>query len=369
MIFRKSVLSLVAIATLAFVGCEKSQNSESQTASAGAEKNETASVQTNEKSENQIKMVGSSTVYPFASAVAEELGATGGVPTPVVESTGTGGGMEMFCKSKDAPDITNASRAMKLKEFEECKKNGITNITQAQIGFDGIVLAQDKGTTAMNLTRNQIFLAVSAKVPSKDGKSVIDNPYKNWNEIDASLPASPIMVYGPPKSSGTRDSFEEMVVEHMTTKDYKDLYEGAGLKKFKDIRTDGLYVESGENDNLIVQKLTKDKTAVGVFGYSFLEENGDKVAGATVDGATPTSENIASGKYPISRSLFFYIKNDRVAQVPALTKYVELFMSEKMIGERGNLKKLGLIPMDKATRDAMIKDVLAKKQLSGDGLK
>ncbi len=356
----KSIISLAAVATLIFSGCGDKSNDKNGTTAEASSKPAVA---------NQIKMVGSSTVYPFASAVAEELGATEGVPTPVVESTGTGGGMKMFCSSADAPEITNASRAMKAKEYEECKKNGITNITQAQIGFDGIVLAQDKGATPMKLTRGQIFMAVAAKVPSKDGKSIIDNPYKNWNEIDASLPAKPITIYGPPKSSGTRDSFEEMVVEHSTTKDFKDLYEAAGLKNYKSIRTDGAYVDSGENDNLIVQKLTKDKNAVGVFGYGFLEENSDKVIAATVDGAVPTPATIADGKYPISRSLYFYIKNDARAKVPALDKYISLFMSEKMIGDRGNLKKLGLVPMAKDKRDAMIKDVMASKTVNPSDLK
>lgn len=359
---KKSLLSLAAIGALMFVGCG---NNAAKDANATKDTNTTSSV----KSENQIKMVGSSTVYPFASAVAEELGATSKVPTPVVESTGTGGGMKIFCASKDAPDITNASRAMKAKEFAECEKNGITNITQAQIGYDGIVLAQDKSAIPMKLTRGQIFMAVAAKVPSKDGKSVIDNPYKNWNEIDASLPNKPIIVYGPPKSSGTRDSFEEMVVEHIVDKVYKDLYKASGLDKFKSIRTDGVYVESGENDNLIVQKLTKDKNAIGVFGYGFLEENSDKIIAAQVDGAAPTPATIAEGRYPISRSLFFYVKNDRRATVPAIDKYIDLFMSEKMIGERGNLKKLGLVPMSKDKLEVMIADVKAKKPLIAGELK
>ena len=359
---KKSLLSLAAIGTLIFVGCG---NNSAQDANTTKDTNTKSSV----RSENQIKIVGSSTVYPFASAVAEELGVTGGVPTPVVESTGTGGGMKMFCASKDAPDITNASRAMKAKEFAECEKNGITNITQAQIGYDGIVLAQDKSATPMKLSREQIFMAVAAKVPAKDGKSVIDNPYKNWNEIDTSLPNKPIIVYGPPKSSGTRDSFEEMVMQHFTEKELKDVYEAAGYKKYSRIRTDGVYVDSGENDNLIVQKLTKDKNAIGIFGYGFLEENANKIVGSTIDGSTPTPENIANGKYPISRSLFFYVKNDNRATTPAIDKYVELFMSEKMIGDRGNLKKLGLIPLKKSAREAMIKDVLDKKVLTPGELK
>jgi len=370
MIFKKSILSLVAIGSLMFIGCEKpKEGAESNSTTAPVETSKSEAPASTQNAENQIKMVGSSTVYPFASAVAEELGATGGVPTPVVESTGTGGGMEMFCKASGAPEITNASRAMKAKEFAECKKNGITNITEAQIGYDGIVLAQDKGSEPMKLSREQIFMAVAGKVPAKDGKSIIDNPYKNWNEIDATLPNKPISVYGPPKSSGTRDSFEEMVVEHVADKKFKELYEAAGEKKYKSIRTDGLYIESGENDNLIVQKLTKDKNAIGVFGFGFLEENADKIIAAQVDGATPTPATIAEGAYPISRSLFFYIKNDARATVPALDKYIELFMSEKMIGERGSLKKLGLVPMPKDKLATMIADVKSKKAMSGEGLK
>ncbi|MDY0195062.1 MAG: substrate-binding domain-containing protein [Sulfurovaceae bacterium] len=359
---KKSLLSLVAISALILGGCSNNTSQDNNT----TKDTNTASSQ---NSKNQIKMVGSSTVYPFASAVAEELGAIGGVPTPVVESTGTGGGMKMFCAAKGSPDITNASRQMKAKEYEECQKNGITNITQAQIGYDGIVLAQDKSNAPMNLTRMQIFLAVADEVPSKDGKTLIKNPYKKWSDIDASLPNRPIMVYGPPKSSGTRDSFEEMVMQHFTEKELKDVYEAAGYKKYSRVRTDGVYVDSGENDNLIVQKLTKDKNAIGIFGYGFLEENANKIVGSIVDGSTPTPENIASGKYPISRSLFFYVKNDNRAATTAIDQYVELFMSEKMIGDRGNLKKLGLIPLEKSARKAMIKDVLDQKVLTSGELK
>ncbi|MBN2721978.1 MAG: PstS family phosphate ABC transporter substrate-binding protein [Campylobacterales bacterium] len=316
---------------------------------------------------DQIKMVGSSTVYPFASAVAEELGATGGVPTPVVESTGTGGGMKMFCAGDgmDTPDITNASRRMKTKEFAMCKQNGVTDITEALIGYDGIVFAQTKANKPISLTRKELFMAVAADVPSSDGKSVIKNPYTTWNQINPALPNKPIMVYGPPKSSGTRDSFEEMVMQHFTEEgELKGLYHGAGLKKYSKIRTDGVWIDSGENDNLIVQKLTKNKNAFGVFGYSFLEENKNKIIGTNIDGAEPTPALIASGKYPISRSLRFYIKNSHRAAVPAIDKYAAMFMNDKMIGERGNLKRLGLIPLSKTTRAASIKNVLSHKKLT-----
>ena len=235
---------------------------------------------------DQIKIVGSSTVYPFSSSVAEEFGATTKFPTPVVESTGTGGGMKLFCAGVDlnTPDIANASRKMKDKEFETCKENGVTDITEALIGFDGIAIAQSTKVKSFNVTKEQLALAVAEEVPSKDGKTLIKNPYKKWSDIDASLPNREIIVYGPPKSSGTRDSFEELVLQHVFEKMpvYTDLFkkdENANkkYKAYSVIRTDGVYVESGENDNLIVQKLTKNEAAIGIFGYSFLAENKEKV--------------------------------------------------------------------------------------------
>lgn len=308
---------------------------------------------------DQIKIVGSSTVYPFSSAVAEELGKNGKVPTPVVESTGTGGGLKLFCSGFgiDTPDIANASRKIKDKELQQCAENGVLNITEALIGFDGIAIAQDSKDTGFNVTKAQLALAVAEEVPSKDGKTLIKNPYKKWSDIDASLPNREIVVYGPPKSSGTRDSFEELVLQHVfeAMPVYTDIFK-ADIKtnkkyeKYSVIRTDGVYVESGENDNLIVQKLTKNPAAVGIFGYSFLEENKDKVSAVTVDNIAPTPENISSGKYPVARSMYFYIKNSHIEQVPAIKEYVNLFMSEKMIGKDGILADIGLIPLDDAVR-------------------
>ena len=309
---------------------------------------------------DQIKMVGSSTVYPFASAVAEELGKSGKFPTPVVESTGTGGGIKLFCAGAgiDTPDIANASRKMKEKELQTCTDNGVTAITEAIIGFDGIAIAQDYKDTTFNVTRAQLALAVAEEVPSKDGKTLIKNPYKKWSDIDASLPNREIVVYGPPKSSGTRDSFEELVMQHVFEKMpvYTDLFKAdeksnKKYEKYSVIRTDGAYVESGENDNLIVQKLTKNAAAVGIFGYSFLEENKDKVSGVTIDTIAPTADTISSGKYPVARSMYFYIKNSHLEQVPALKDYVNLFMSEKMIGKDGILTEIGLIPLTDKVRD------------------
>ncbi len=327
---------------------------------------------------DQVKIVGSSTVYPFSSSVAEELGATTKLPTPVVESTGSGGGMKLFCAGNglDTPDITNASRRMKTKEFTLCQENGVTDITESVIGFDGIAFAQAKSNAAFDISKENLALAVAKEVPSKDGKSLIANPYKKWSDIDASLPNREIIVYGPPKSSGTRDAFEELVMQAVFKKMpvYTDLYKAdkkanKKYKKYSQIRTDGVYVEAGENDNLIVQKLTKNTDAFGVFGFSFLIENDDVIQGATINGVKPTPETISSAKYPVSRSLFFYIKNSHSKEVPAMDKYVDLFMSEKMIGKDGILGEIGLIPLPDATRAAIRESVAKRTTLTMDDLK
>jgi len=288
----------------------------------------------------QIKIVGSSTVYPFASYVAEELGATSLFPTPVVESTGSGGGMKLFCAGNgmNTPDITNASRPMKEKEWNLCQKNGVTNITGAIIGYDGIAFAQSNSNKDAEFTKTQILLAVAQKVPV-DGK-LVTNPYKKWSDIDASLPNREIIIYGPPTSSGTRDAFEELVMEKMTKK-----MAGYDKKKYHTIRQDGVYIPSGENDNLIVQKLERNKNAFGIFGYSFLAENSDKISAAKIDGKLPTPSTIADGSYPVSRSLFFYVKKSHISKVKAMQPYIDMFMSEMMISEDGVLKTIGLIPM------------------------
>jgi phosphate transport system substrate-binding protein len=326
----------------------------------------------------QIKIVGSSTVYPFSSSVAEEFGATTKFPTPVVESTGTGGGMKLFCAGNDinTPDITNASRRIKDKELQMCFDNGVTDVTEALIGFDGIAVAQSAKVAGFNVTKAQLALAVAQEVPSADGKSLIANPYKKWSDIDASLPNREITVYGPPKSSGTRDSFEELVLQatFKTMAVYTDLFKAdekanKKYKKYSVIRTDGAYVESGENDNLIVQKLTKNDTAIGIFGYSFLDENKDKVMGITIDGIAPTTDTISTGKYPVARSMYFYIKNSHLKDVPSLKEYTNLFMSEKMIGKDGILGEIGLITLDDKTRTDARAKVMNNEKLTIDQLK
>ncbi|MEF2229422.1 MAG: PstS family phosphate ABC transporter substrate-binding protein, partial [Pseudodesulfovibrio sp.] len=320
---------------------------------------------------DQVKIVGSSTVYPFSSYVAEELGATTKFKSPVVESTGSGGGHKLFGNGVglDTPDITNSSRRMKASEFEKDQSVGITEITEALIGYDGIAIAQNGGNADFSVTKDELALAVAEDVPV-DGK-LVKNPYKTWNQINPALPNRKILIYGPPTSSGTRDAFAEMVLGKFAVKNealYKAVASGGKAKKYEAVRQDGVYVPAGENDNLIVQKLTKDTDAFGIFGYSYLEENSDRIKGAKIDGVSPTPDTIASGKYPISRSLFFYIKKAHLDKVPGMREYVELFMSEKMIGANGLLKRIGLVPLADDLRKQVQKDVLSYKNLTLDDL-
>jgi len=307
----------------------------------------------------QIHIVGSSTVYPFSSYVAEELGATTKFKTPIVESTGSGGGMKLFCAGNgmDTPDMTNASRRMKAKEYKKCQKNGVKYITEVVVGYDGIALAQSKDTAALNLTRKEILLAVAAEVPNKEGTALIANPYHYWDEINAELPHRKITFYGPPTSSGTRDAFEDLAMKGVAKKMpvYTDLYKAdkkknKKYKKYHQVRQDGAYVPSGENDNLIVQKLVKDTAALGIFGYSYLTENSDRIAAATIDGVAPSPEAVQSGEYKLSRSLFFYIKKSHIDKVPGMKEYISMFTSEQMIGDGGACTEIGLIALPKEMR-------------------
>jgi len=313
---------------------------------------------------DQIKIVGSSTVYPFASFVAEEFGSVSRYPTPVVEATGTGGGMKLFCAGNDmsSPDITNASRRIKIKEFHQCERNGVSNITEVMFGYDGIVVAQANDNKPLNITMSELLLALVKKVPNKEGTAIIDNPYTHWDQINPKLPKRKISVYGPPISSGTRDAFEEIVFKYQT--EQMKVYRDAGLKGYRIIRSDGVYIPSGENDNLIVKKLTKDKDALGIFGYSFLSENSDMIKGIDIDNISPSSNNIASKAYPISRSLFFYIKNDHIEKVPAIKEYVEMFLNAEIIGEEGLLTEIGLIPMNEEMIMSNLEKVSSKNKLA-----
>jgi phosphate transport system substrate-binding protein len=316
-------------------------------------------VQAQSSDREQIRIVGSSTVYPFASAVAEEFGETTRFATPVIESTGSGGGMKLFGEGAglDTPDITNASRKVKLSEFTRAKKNGVNKITEAVIGYDGIAIAQNKANSSVNFSRKQIALAVAAKVPNPDGSGLVDNPYESWSDISSDLPDREIKFYGPPTTSGTRDAFEEMVVGHATS--HMSAYDGA----FTQIRQDEHWVNSGENDNLIVRKLDNNRAAFGIFGYSFLDNNRDVIEAASVNGAQPNPSKISTGEYPISRSLYFYVKASHLDDVPGMYQYIKMFMSEDMIGPDGQLAKLGLIPLPEKLRKASRERVMSLEPL------
>ena len=307
---------------------------------------------------DQVRIVGSSTVFPFSTAVAEQFGKGTKFKTPVVESTGSGGGMKLFCAGVglEHPDITNASRRIKKSEFEACASNGVT-IIEVKIGFDGIVLANSKDVAPMELSKRQIFLALAKQVPGADGK-LVANPYRKWSDIDAALPDRKIEVLGPPPTSGTRDAFVELAMEGgAKTFEALNALQEQDKSAFKAvahaIREDGAFVEAGENDNLIVQKLEANPDAIGIFGFSFLDRNADMIQGALVDGVEPTFENIAGGEYGVSRSLFFYVKQQHVGVVPGLEAYVEEFTSERAWGDEGYLVDKGLIPLPAAERKAM----------------
>ena len=305
----------------------------------------------------QIRVVGSSTVFPFSTAVAEQFGKTTDFRTPVVESTGSGGGMKLFCSGVgvEHPDITNSSRRIKESEFETCTKNGIT-IVEVKIGYDGIVLANAKNAPTMELTKQQIFQALAKEVPV-DGE-LVPNPYQRWNDIDPSLPDVEIEVLGPPPTSGTRDAFVELAMEG-GAKQFESLaaLREEDKKAFQAVahamREDGAFVEAGENDNLIVQKLEANPNAIGIFGFSFLDQNADKIKGASVDDAEPTFENIAAGDYGVSRSLYFYVKKEHVGVVPGISDFVAEFTSEKAWGDEGYLTDKGLIPLPEDERNAV----------------
>lgn len=307
---------------------------------------------------DQIQIVGSSTVFPFSTSVAEQFGQKTSFKTPVVESTGSGGGMKLFCTGvgEGTPDVTNSSRRIKESEFKLCVENGVTPV-EVKIGFDGIVLANAKSGPVLDITREQIFRALAKELPNEKGE-MVPNPNKTWADVDPSLPNIKIEVLGPPPTSGTRDAFVEIAMEGGA----KQIEVLAALRKedknaFKKaahaIREDGVYVEAGENDNLIIQKLEANSNAFGIFGFSFLDQNADKVKGAVVNGVAPEFENIAAGDYQISRSLFFYVKKEHVGVIPGIEEFVAEFTSEDTWGEDGYLADKGLIPLPDADREAV----------------
>lgn len=309
---------------------------------------------------DHIEIVGSSTVYPFSTVVAETFGKKTKFKTPKIESTGSGGGLKLFCSGNgiDTPDITNSSRRIKASEVESCASNGVNNITEVQIGFDGIAIANSKKGQDFKLTRKDLFLALAKEVPGEKEGELIENPYKTWKDVNAALPEIEIEVLGPPPTSGTRDAFAELALEGGCKKiDWIAALKKTDKNKYKtvchSVREDGAYIEAGENDNLIVQKLEKNPDALGVFGFSFLDQNSDKVKGAEIDGVEITFENIAGGQYPVSRPLFFYVKNDHVGKVPGIQEFLAEFTNDDTWGEDGYLTEKGLIPLSDEKREAI----------------
>ncbi|MDD3449688.1 MAG: PstS family phosphate ABC transporter substrate-binding protein [Gammaproteobacteria bacterium] len=312
----------------------------------------------NAAARDYVSIVGSSTVYPFATVVAEQFGKTTSFKTPKIESTGSGGGLKLFCAGVgvEHPDITNASRRIKKSEVETCAANGVKEIVEVKIGYDGIAVANSKQATQFDLTRRDLYLALAKDVPAADGsEKLVPNPYKTWKDVNPALPATAIEVLGPPPTSGTRDAFVELVMEHgckdtpwvaAMAKSDKNAFKAACFT----VREDGAYIEAGENDNLIVQKLEANPNALGIFGFSFLDQNTDMVQGSLIDGVAPTFEAIASGDYPVSRPLFFYVKKAHVGVIPGMQEYVDEFTSDKAWGPEGYLADKGLIPMPEAER-------------------
>lgn len=298
----------------------------------------------------QAWAAGSSTVFPFATRVAENVARSTGAPAAKVESLGTGGGIKLFCSGAGSayPDVANASRAMKKSEFELCAKNGVTDIVEIKVGFDGIVIANARTGGNYDFTLEEIYRGLAAEVPAAQGFA--PNAAKLWSDVEKTLPGDRIQVYGPPPTSGTRDAFVELAMEGgakkvPALKALKETDEDAFKSKSHTLRSDGAWIDAGENDNAIVQTLTKTPGALGVFGYSFLENNGEEVKGASIEGVAPTLATIADGSYPLSRSLFIYVKKSNVGVTPGLQEFVQAFVSDAASGKGGYLLTRGLVPL------------------------
>lgn len=317
----------------------------------------------NAQSRDEIRIVGSSTVFPYTQAVAEQFSNNTGAPSPIVESTGTGGGMQIFCGGigEAHADITGASRAMKASEYELCQQNGVTEITEALIGFDGLSLAVSRTNDFdWDLTLGEIYLALGAQVPV-DGEW-IDNPYTMWSEINPDLPETEILAYGPPPTSGTRDAFVELAMhagceelDYVASGDFDGDWIDENCSR---MRTDGPFIEAGENDNLIVQRLAADPNAMGIFGYSFLYENLDALKGVMIEGVEPGTETIADKSYPISRPLYFYVKNAHRGVIPNLEEFIDEYMSDDALAQGGYLSERGLVPLAEDRMVTLQDDVL-----------
>ena len=324
---------------------------------------------------DQINIVGSSTVYPFAIVVAEKFGKTTDFKTPKIESTGSGGGLKLFCAGVGAqhPDFTNSSRAIKKNEIKRCRENNVGEITEVKVGYDGIVMANSKDASPFSISTMDIYLALAAEIPNPDGsETFIKNPHVTWHDVNSKLPKTKIEVLGPPPTSGTRDAFAELALEKGGCEKIKWLktLKKKDKKTYKakchTVREDGPFIEAGENDNLMVQKLVSNPNALAIFGFSFLDQNADKIQGTIIDNIFPEFENISSGDYPISRPLFFYAKNAHLKIIPGMKEFVEMFLSDAASGEEGYLLDKGLIPMPDYERAKINPKVVEFKYIVGD---
>jgi phosphate transport system substrate-binding protein len=315
-----------------------------------------------------VSIVGSSTVYPFSTVVAERFGRNTDFKTPKIESTGTGGGFKLFCGGigVEHPDISNASRRIKQSEVDLCAANGVDRIVEVKLGYDGIVIANSREADRTDFTLAQVYLALAENVPDPaSGARLVANPYRQWSEIDPALPAVDIEVLGPPPTSGTRDAFLELAMEAgCATFPVVSALEGdAFTAACHTIREDGAFVEAGENDNLIVQKIESNPAAFGIFGYSFLDQNSDKVQGSLIDGVAPDFDAIADGDYPVARPLYFYVKAAHVDVIPGIRELLGEFTSDTAWGDFGYLSDRGLIPMTQAERSEVAASVQALRPL------
>lgn len=324
------------------------------------------------KGRDTIIVVGSSTVFPFTTVVAERFGKLTEYRTPIIESTGTGGGMKLFCAGEgtNTPDISNASRRIKKSEFEMCRRNHVQNITEVLIGYDGIVMANSKQGSEWNFSRQELFLALAKKVPaSDDSDRLVDNFYHTWRDINPNLPAIKIQVFGPPPTSGTRDAFTELVMEDGCQQfDWLKYEQTVAPLRYREIchsvREDGYFIEVGENDNIIVKKLIQNPQAFGIIGFSFLDRNLDRLQGAKIDGVTPSFTSIAHGSYAISRPLYFYVKNAHEGKIPGIKEFLVEFTSEAAMGNDGYLIDKGLIPLSTTQLQTIRDNVQSLKALS-----
>ncbi len=300
---------------------------------------------------DQVRVVGSSTVYPFSTVVAERFGRASRFKTPIIESTGTGGGFKLFCSGvgKNTVDITNASRAILPSERTMCVENGVRNIIEVKVGYDGIVLVHDRNAQHFSITTRDIFLALAETIPDGRG-GFVSNDNTMWSDVNPAFPSVTIEVLGPPPTSGTRDAFIELAME-TGCKTYRSIItlEHSNPSRFKKIcqtiRDDGAYIEAGENDNLIIQKLTSNENALGIVGFSFLNQNIDRVRAVSINGINPSFAAIAEGSYIISRPLFFYVKGEKIGFTKSLMPFVEAFLDKAATGEDGYLTYRGLVPM------------------------